>query len=102
MINISSVSSDIHFLWFGLHYYFIFQTSSDFTQGLGQLIWFWVANYSNTFIPLRLFCAKKIFIDLIFNLLDNIVNTFTNLIRWLPFKILLVLCVIELTVSNGA
>jgi len=100
MVNVSSVGSDIHFLRFGFHYNLIFQTSSDFTQSLGKLIWLGMANYSNTFIPFGLFCAKKIFINLIFNLLDNIVNAFTNLIRWLPFKILLVFSVIELTVSN--
>jgi hypothetical protein len=100
MVDISSISTHVDFLNSGCNNVLVADSSPNLFQNLMVLLVLWVADNSNTLIPLWLFGAENVSIDSVLHFLDNFVNFSVNMLVRRSFIVLLVLGVVQLTVSD--
>ena len=65
-----------------------------------MVVLFGPASSADRFRPLGLLRSEEVLIYLTLDLLDYFVDASADMVGWTAFKVLLIVCVVELTVSN--
>jgi len=100
MVDISSISAYVDFLNSGCNNVLVAHSSPNLFQNLMVLLVLWVADNSNTLIPLGLFGAENVSIDSLLHFFDDFVNFSINMLVRRSFIVFLLLWVVQLTVSD--
>lgn len=100
MVDISSISANIDFLNSWLNNIFVADSGSNLFQNFVVLLVLWMTDDTYTWIPLWLFGAEDVSINSVLNFFDDLVNFAVNMLMRCAFVVLLVLGVVQLTVSD--
>lgn len=100
MVNISCVGTNIDFLCFWCYYVLVSEPCSNFLQVLMMIVYLRMSNCSDTRSPLRLLFTEQVFVNVVFDCLNNSLDSITNAIWRESCVVMLLPRVVKLTVSN--
>lgn len=102
MVYISSVGTNVNFVWNCFGDLCISESSSDFEEILSVTVRFRMTYDANTASPLLLLKPKTIFVGLVLNVFDYVGDPFANVVLRSSIIKFLVSGVVKLAVSYGA